>query len=55
MEYCKMGDWKNTCYRADDLSSNKCEKIKDPGKVADVFNSSFPSAAENLNLHTMGK
>jgi hypothetical protein len=31
------------------------EKIKDTDKVADVFNSFFPSIAENLNLHQMGK
>jgi hypothetical protein len=31
------------------------EKIKDSGKVADVFNSFFLSIAENLNLHQVGK
>jgi hypothetical protein len=31
------------------------EKIKDPGKVAGVFNSLFLSIAENLNLCQMGK
>jgi hypothetical protein len=31
------------------------EKIKDPEKVADVFNSFFLSIAENLNLHQVGK
>jgi hypothetical protein len=31
------------------------EKIKDPEKVTDVFNSFFLSVAENLNLHQVGK
>jgi hypothetical protein len=31
------------------------EKINDPGKVADVFNSFSLSIAENLNLHQVGK
>jgi hypothetical protein len=31
------------------------EKIKDPEKVADVFNSFFLSIAENLNLHQVGR
>jgi hypothetical protein len=31
------------------------EKMKDPEKVADVFNSFFLSVAENLNLHQVGK
>jgi hypothetical protein len=31
------------------------DKIKDPEKVADVFNSSFLSIADNLNLHQVGK
>jgi hypothetical protein len=31
------------------------EKLKYPEKVADVFNSFFLSAAENLNLHQAGK
>jgi hypothetical protein len=31
------------------------EKIKDSGKVADVFSSFFLSIAENLNLHQVGK
>jgi hypothetical protein len=31
------------------------EKMKDPEKVADVFNSFFLSIAEGLNLHEVGK
>jgi hypothetical protein len=31
------------------------EKIKDPEKVANVFNSFFLSVSENLNLHQVGK
>jgi hypothetical protein len=31
------------------------EKIKDPEKIADVFNSFVLSIAENLNLHQVGK
>jgi len=31
------------------------EKIKDPEKVADVFNSFLLSIAENLNLHQVEK
>jgi hypothetical protein len=31
------------------------EKIRDPQKVADVFNDFFLSTAENLNLHQVGK
>jgi hypothetical protein len=31
------------------------EKIKDPEKVADIFNSFFLLIAENLKLHQVGK
>jgi hypothetical protein len=31
------------------------EKIKDPEKVVDVFNSFFLSVAKNLNLHEVRK
>jgi hypothetical protein len=31
------------------------EKIEDPEKVADIFNSFFLSTAENLNLYQVGK
>jgi hypothetical protein len=31
------------------------DKMKDPAKVADAFNSFFPSIAEILNLHQVGK
>jgi hypothetical protein len=31
------------------------EKIKDPEKISDVFNSFFLSVAENLNLYQVGK
>jgi hypothetical protein len=31
------------------------EKLKEPEKVADVFNGFFLSVAENLNLHQLGK
>jgi len=41
MEYNKTGDWENACNRADALSSDKDEKIKDPEKVADSFKSFF--------------
>jgi hypothetical protein len=44
MECNKTEDWENTCNRED-------EKIKDPEKVADVFNSFFLSIAENLYLN----
>jgi hypothetical protein len=48
MEYNTTGDGENICNTADTLSSNKWyKKIKDPGKVAGVFNTFFLSIAEN--------
>jgi hypothetical protein len=31
------------------------EKVKDPEKIADVFNSFFQTIVESLNLHQVGK
>jgi hypothetical protein len=46
VEYNKTGYWKNT-EQMPSLLINK--KIKDPEKVANVFNSFFLSIAENFN------